>query len=156
MINAHEIAPHFGYSPETGMVMLDVGEAVGTLQPMEVEGVLFTPKTEFHSTLVSMRREASPLVYEIDFVTALGGFLEQAEIRLETIRSERYMCQKGEEASIIAPVELEGDEALRTFVRRYYPQYNPFFHVTTHLNASTDYGIRVSSESDLQNRCTLL
>lgn len=156
MKNATELVPNYWYSNETGMVMLDVNDAVGEVLPVDVNGETLFPKEEYHCTLVSIRREQSSPDQERGFVDDLTSYLETTDIPDVYIGDERYYCAKDEERTIIAPVHLLGTQALKGFIRGYFPQYAPFFHVTLLKNEATQYGIRISSAQDLADRCTKL
>lgn len=156
MTDATEIAPHTWYSHTTGSVLHDVSRAVEPLEPMVVEGIELLPKQEFHTTLVSARRELHTQKREAHFIHDLREFLAYNPVELRTITNERYFCQKENEASVIAPVCLFGDVGLKSFVRKFIPQYDPFYHVTLLKSEETEHGIRISSRDDLNDRCTLL
>jgi hypothetical protein len=152
MKNAIELAPNYWYSHETGMVMLDVNDAVGEVGPQSINGETLFPKQEYHCTLVSIRREQDAPHQEQEFVNDLASYLDLTG----TPGEERYLCAKDEERTVVAPIQLVGAQALQGFIRGYFSHYAPFFHVTLLKNEATKYGIRISSEQDLADRCTIL
>lgn len=156
MTDATEIAPNNWYSHATGMVMHDMTWTVENIQPMTIDGIELIPKEEYHTTLVSVRRELPNPKKEARFIYDLRDFLWESPVEMSTIGRERYLCQKGDEATVIAQVHLFGGIALKEFVREYIPDYDPFWHVTLLKNEQTEHGIRISSREDLNDRCNLL
>lgn len=156
MPHATEIAPHNWYSHTTGMVLLDLNGVVEKVKPQIIDGIELVPKEEYHTTLVSVRREISNPKQEAHFIRNLSEFLIQNPVELSVIGLERYLCRKGDEATVIAPVHLFGEHALKSFVKQYIPGYDPFYHVTLLKSEHTEHGIRVSSPIDLQERCRKL
>ncbi|MFZ1302084.1 MAG: hypothetical protein WAQ27_05955 [Candidatus Microsaccharimonas sp.] len=153
MLDSTEIAPSTWYSSETGMVMYSLGDQVGDVEPLRYSGVDLFPKTEYHTTLVSVRRDIPEPALEAVFVDALSNFLADNPVAVAELGAERYFCTKNEEATVVAPVHVIGERALRAFVQTFIPDYDPFFHVTLLKNSQTKYGIRISSAEDLAERC---
>lgn len=156
MQNSAEVTPDIWYSFDTGTVMLDVTDAVEEVQPQVIDQVVLSPKTEYHCSLVSIRHEQGCQDSEAEVVETLTTFLQTTDIRLDEISDERYLCTKEGGLTIIAPVRLVGERALRSFIKGYFPGYDPFFHVTLLKSEDVEHGIRVSSVEELVARCVKL
>lgn len=153
--NAQEIGPNIWHSPDTSMIMFDLCDTI-LAEEIEIDGDILRPKQEYHTTLVSLKREERLLRTDNDFLVDFTDFLTDQPVELDAVGDERYVCQKGVEKTVIAPVYLYGEQALKGFIREYFPHYAPFFHVTLLKNDSTEHGIRISSEHDLAERCAII
>lgn len=154
------IASNVWHDPEGSCsIMLDVTDEVVPVEPQVVSGIELLPKSEYHVTLVAPLKQGLVAVQYPDAVIVVKDFLasEPEAIKFNGLSNERYLCQKDDEYSLIAPAEILGVEALyKVLSQRFDGLGEPFLHVTLLKSRNSEYGISVSSAEVLADRCQLI
>ncbi|MFZ1258597.1 MAG: hypothetical protein WAQ25_03950 [Candidatus Saccharimonas sp.] len=151
------ITENIWYDPEVkNYVMLDVTDAVGAQEARVIDGVDLLPKHEYHVTLVPAGKLGKTALEVAAIINNIESFLKQhpAVMQFQKLGTERYICRKDDEMTLIAPAVITGLDALRAIVRQRVPDYQPAFpHVTLLKSANSPYGIGINSQKDLANYC---
>ncbi len=156
MRDATEIAPNNWYNHANGEVVVDMSRAIDNVEPMTIDGIQLFPKEEYHATLISVRDEFPDPKKEARFIHHLRDFLWEYRVEPSILGPERYLCQKGDEATVVARAHLFGEITLRKYVRRHIPDYDPFYYVTLLANDQSEQEIPISSVAELAERCRQL
>lgn len=138
----------------TGYVGLDLTADIPPPQPRTVAGVVLAPKSEYHCSLVALRRYIGDRARELSVAEAIKGFLGEHVLRFLGLGDERYLCRKDDRTTVVAPVRIGGLDDFVGFVRTVIPDYQePFPHVTLLTDEGSRFGIAIHSADDLARFC---
>lgn len=143
----------------TYYVVLDVTQQIGTLSLQIINGVELIPKDEYHVSLVPTSRLTDDLAVREVLIADIEELLRQNPdvVQFESLGTERYFCQKDDEATLIATATVTGLERLAVTVRNRFPEYEvPFAHVTLLKSAKSEYGVGINSRAELEEYCLKL
>ena len=143
----------------TGYIGLDLTDAISTQQEQIIGGNKLCPKDEYHCSLVDVRGYIGDdnLAKEKFIANAVNDYLRKHDLRFVQLGEERYLCRKGDRATLVGPVRIDGFEEFVGFIQTLIPDYRrPFLHVTLLKSETTQYGISINSEDDLLSYCEKL
>lgn len=143
------------YTRSTGYVLLRMPAM--SLRPI-LYGVEFSPKTEFHCSVLNIARLAAgnPVV-GLRLLRAAGRYLSEQPPQLTGFTGDVYCCSASDDRrSIIGLIGLKGMDDLYENLRNVVPDLSdPVPHITTHTYG-TNSGIAVANKTALAERCSPL
>lgn len=152
-----QLTENIWYDPDVkSYVMLDVTSEIGAQEPQVVDGVEVLPKDEYHVTLVAAGKIGQTALHIQQIIEGVRAFLldHPNTVRFNGLTTERYICHKDGESTLIAPAIVTGLDTLRAVVKRHVPEYEPAFpHVTLLKSANSAYGISINTPSVLETYC---
>jgi hypothetical protein len=143
------------YDPdENGYIGLDVTVSIPPQEVRNIEGTTLLPKDEYHCSLVAIRRYTDDRKKEQTIADEVKGYLQTHDLQYVGLGEDRYLCHKDDRMTIVGPVEIDGIDLLRAFIKTLIPDYQPpFSHVTLLKSEATEFGIGINSMDDLAQYC---
>lgn len=143
------------YDPDVkSYIMLDVTDDITPLESQYIEGRELLSKTEYHCSLVPAGKLSDDPDVVKQVIERVAGYLSETDVRFQGLADTYYFCEKGAEATLIAPAIIAGIEGLTQVVRQLIPEYTPAFsHITLLKSATSEYGIGINSELDRNAYC---
>lgn len=154
-MSRQELGSSVWYDNEgSGYVMLDITDSIPLQHERVIDGQLLTPKSEYHCTLVPVRKIVENSDQENQLIGVIQAALARKSVIFSGLSDARYVCEKEDEMTVIAPAQLDGLEELNQVVRRISPDFTGVFaHVTLLKNENSAFGISVVSLEALAARC---
>jgi hypothetical protein len=146
------------YDPDAnGYIGLDVSDDIPAQTKLTIESTELLPKSEYHSSLVAIRRYVDDREEEQSIADAVKGYLQSHDLRYVGLGDERYLCRKDNKMTVVAPVKIDGIDELRKFIKTRIPDYQPpFSHVTILKSEATEFGVPINSMGELVQYCEKL
>ena len=154
----HDLGKGVWHDPvNTGYIGLDLTAIIPSQETRTVEGTKLGPKTEYHCSLVAVRKYTADPTREQAIVEAVKGYLRTHDLRFAGLGDERFLCRKEDRATIVAPIRIDGIDQFCAFIQTLIPDYRPpFIHVTLLKSETTEHGVSLNSPADLHRFCTKL
>jgi len=149
-----------------GYIVLDITEAVPPLDSLIVDGVEFLSKSEYHCSLVAVKRIAQSLAENNNQVAQLQKTIVEnakkqlAQTPIDTVHftGQFYRCHKNGESTIIGLVDVPGLQELRQGIASStgISLDDPLPHVTVLKTINSQWGIAVNAQTDFNAYCSTL
>lgn len=126
---------------------------------IEIEGQKFIVKSEFHITLLAVRRIAEIIdthnaeKLQIEIVHFFNEFAEKSPLNTYELLHEIRLVTVGENMTVVVMAKLEGIERLFTALEEKYHVKLPVqpTHITLYTLPSDTFGIPILSYDELEN-----
>ena len=151
------------YGEAKGTIAFDVPGI--TLPPgdIEVDGKALLPKNEFHGSFIAARKYAERQTSDIteakqleaEIVSVAREQLNKQPLEFIGFTGEYYLCEEGDEVTIIGLVKINGvDELVRTVSQVIdIPIDSPLLHITVYKNQESPYGIGIRNDEEFAALC---
>jgi len=151
------------YGDLKGTIAFDVPGI--TLPPgdIDVDGKTLLPKNEFHGSFIAARKYAERQTsdsteakrLEAEIVSVARDQLNKQPLEFIGFTGEYYLCEEGDEVTIIGLVKINGvDELVRTVSDATGVSIDiPMLHITVYKNKESPYGIGIRNKEDLTAMC---